>query len=137
MSPFPRFMDGSMLVGMHKALSSWQHSQWVVMSYGVLLSSVLALGKSVSRRNVLLGLGLVVALVLLIPAKSAQVLSTYTMQFAHEAGKMLDMPANQPTIYNIASITMMWLPWLISDQFEPKEEKKETKRRKKPSKKQE
>mmetsp|Transcript_20890 Transcript_20890/g.43382 ORF Transcript_20890/g.43382 Transcript_20890/m.43382 type:complete len:138 (+) Transcript_20890:78-491(+) len=112
---FPRALDGTMMVGMYEAVNSWEHSQLVVMSYGVLLSTVGATAKIIGRKNGLLVLGIALALLLVIPAKFAQHLSTLTMQFAYELGKYLERPQQQAMFYNITSAAMMWVPWLFVD----------------------
>mmetsp|Transcript_11414 Transcript_11414/g.12795 ORF Transcript_11414/g.12795 Transcript_11414/m.12795 type:complete len:144 (-) Transcript_11414:13-444(-) len=103
---FPRALDGTMMVGMYEAVNSWEHSQLVVMSYGVLLSTVGATAKIIGRKNGLLVLGIALALLLVIPAKFAQHLSTLTMQFAYELGKYLERPQQQAMFYNITSAAM-------------------------------
>eukprot|EP00933_Yihiella_yeosuensis_P082661 TRINITY_DN96620_c0_g1_i1.p1 TRINITY_DN96620_c0_g1~~TRINITY_DN96620_c0_g1_i1.p1 ORF type:complete len:135 (+),score=14.80 TRINITY_DN96620_c0_g1_i1:95-499(+) len=131
---FPRWMDSTLLGGAYNALQSYQSSQLVVLSYAVLLSAVLVSAKLIGRKNGALAIGIAVALVMVIPGKAAHSLSHYTMVLAHQVGKYLERSQHQAMFYNVISVGMIWLPWLILDLL-PGDEKKNSKKGKKTSKK--
>mmetsp|Transcript_50783 Transcript_50783/g.132100 ORF Transcript_50783/g.132100 Transcript_50783/m.132100 type:complete len:164 (-) Transcript_50783:47-538(-) len=126
----PRWMDSTLIGGFAVGLNSMQHSQLVLFSYGVLLSLVLATAKIVSRKDKLVALGVCIALLLLIPATMANQLSTATMQLAYHGCKKMDMARYQMNAYNMISVLMGWLPWMIVDVLAPKKEDKPQKRQK-------
>merc|ERR1712194_392359 len=84
----------------------------------------------VSRKDKLAALGVCVALLLLIPATMANQLSTWAMQIAYHACKKMDMSRYQMNAYNLISVSMGWLPWVIVDFLAPKKEDKPQKRKK-------
>merc|ERR1712217_937879 len=86
-------------------------------------------GRVVWMKNKFGAVGVCAALLLLIPATAAKQLSTFTMQLAYQACKKLDMAHYQMNAYNMISVLMMWLPWVLVDMVSPKKEDKPRKRR--------
>merc|ERR1712217_143832 len=108
---------------MGDAFSTMQHSHLVLYSYVVLLSITFAAGKIVWQKKKVGAVGICIALLLLIPAVVAKQLSTFTMQLAYQVCKKADMAAYQMNAYNVISVLMMWLPWVVADFVVPKKEK--------------
>merc|ERR1719330_800526 len=106
--------------------------QMVVFSFGALVSCVFATGKIVSlvSKNKLIGIGVLVVLLFLIPASSGKQFSTFTMQMAYQFCKKMDMEKYRMNVYNGMSVIIGYLPWLIVDMLSPKKEPKSKKSRK-------
>eukprot|EP00931_Biecheleriopsis_adriatica_P011507 TRINITY_DN112599_c0_g1_i1.p1 TRINITY_DN112599_c0_g1~~TRINITY_DN112599_c0_g1_i1.p1 ORF type:complete len:155 (+),score=37.92 TRINITY_DN112599_c0_g1_i1:26-490(+) len=115
----PLWMDSTLLGGAYKALNTYEHSQWLLLSYGVATNSAAVIAKLLGRKNGAVALAIFIAIVLIVPARAVQQLSTYTMQVAHQVCKSLEMPQHQATAFNLACIAMIWLPWLILERLQP------------------
>merc|ERR1712129_509777 len=65
----------------------------------------------------------------LIPATMGKPLSTFTMQMAYQLCKKFNIEAYRMNVYNLLSVFMGYLPWLVVDMVAPKEDKSKKRRK--------